>query len=310
MNCQTRKKTAQQQWKEVGPIAIRIITDSTCDLSVADSTRMNIQVVPLSVHFGGASFLDGVDISMSEFYRKLEQEKDLPTTSQVPPETFRGIFSAHVAAGDEVVGIFLSDEISGTYRSACIARDELGSDKVHIIDSRSATMSLALLVWEAAKYRDAGHSATEIVEHVSGLVQRVRFVAAINTLKYLRRGGRIPAVTAIAGELMGIKPIVSIVGGFIHTIDKARGMPAAIKTMLQHTLADLPDLRYDVIFAHAEAPELLKAEISCFEKPLQLTNWLVCNIGSVIGTYAGKGAVGFSYIAKSVTPVAPLRAHK
>ena len=282
----------------MGTIAVHIITDSTCDMAATDCARMGIQVIPLSVHFDGASYRDGIDITMEEFYHKLETEKNLPTTSQISPETFRQIFAGHIAAGDEVVGIFLSNEISGTYRSACMARDELGSANIHVIDSRSATMSLALLVWEAAKYRNAGHSAEEIVAHVDNLVGRVRFIAAINTLKYLRKGGRIPAATAIVGELMGIKPIVSIVGGVIHTIDKARGMPTAIKTMLQHTLDDMPDLRYDVVFAHAAAPDLLKNEISCFEKPLQLKDWLVCNIGSVIGTYAGKGAVGFSYIAK------------
>ena len=279
-------------------IAVYIITDSTCDLSPADCARMNIEVLPLSVHFDDISYLDDGKITSEQFYEKLEISKDLPTTSQIPPEVFVDAFSRHLDNGDEVVGIFLSGSISGTYQSACIAKNTLNSDKLFIIDSLSATMSLALLVCEAAKYRDENYSAAEIAEFVTELRSRVRFFAAVNTLKYLKKGGRIPATTAVVGEILGIKPIVTIVDGVIYSIDKARGMPAAVKSLLRHVQLEMPDLRYSIVFAHSDAPELLKKTIDSFKKPLELKEWLICNIGSVIGAYAGKGAVGFSYIAK------------
>ena len=279
-------------------IAIRIVTDSTCDFSRDDQKRLGIHVVPLTVHFTGASYLDGVDLTNEQFYYKLETSEKLPTTSQVSPETFMEVFRGYIDAGDEVVGIFISGAISGTYHSACMAQKSLASSRIHVVDSRSATMSLALLVSEAVKMRDEGFPAEEIASHISALTAKVRFLAAANTLKYIRKGGRISATTVVIGEALGIKPIIAVIDGAAHAIDKARGMKMAVRAILKHALADLPDLRYGVAFAHSCAPELLEKAIACLKEPLELTHWFVVNIGSVIGTYAGKGIVGFAYIAR------------
>jgi DegV family protein with EDD domain len=201
-------------------------------------------------------------------------------------------------AGDEIIGVFISGAISGTYDSACIAKQTLGSDSLHIVDSRTATAGIALLLMEAAKQRDAGCSASQIAEHVSAISPKVRILAAINTLKYLRMGGRVSAATAIVGEFMGMKPLMSIIDGTVQSIGKARGMPAAINAMLQKALSDLPDLRYGVAFAHSCAPELAQKAIDCMKSPLKLAEWITCSIGSVIGSYTGRGVVGLAYIAK------------
>ena len=158
-------------------------------------------------------------------------------------------------------------------------------------------MGLALLVSEAAKHRDAGFSAAQIAGHATMLSQKIRFFAAINTLKYLRKGGRISAATAFVGELLGMKPIVSIINGCIHLAGKAKGLPEAIKVILQKVLSDLPDLRYGVAFSHSCSLHLVENAIKCMKEPLGLTEWLICNIGSVIGTYVGRGGFGFAYIA-------------
>jgi DegV family protein with EDD domain len=158
-------------------------------------------------------------------------------------------------------------------------------------------MSLALLLWEAAKHRDAGFSAKQIVEHITMLAKKVRFLAAVNTLKYLRKGGRVSATTAVMGELLGMKPIVSMINGTVHSVGKARGMPAALKTILHKALDDLPDLRYSAVFAHSCASELLETAVEYLKDPLKLGDWMVCSIGSIIGTYAGRGAVGLADIA-------------
>ena len=164
------------------------------------------------------------------------------------------------------------------------------------MDSRIATMGLALLVSEAAKSRDAGNSAEQIVAQITSLTQKVRFLAAVNTLKYLQKGGRISATSAMIGEVLGIKPIVTMRDGSIFATGKARGTPAAIKAILHNAQADPPDLRYDVVFAHSCAPQLIEKTVECLQEPLGLTEWLTCSIGSVIGTYAGRGVVGFAYI--------------
>jgi len=255
-------------------------------------------VIPLSVHFSGVSYLDGVELENEQFYDKLDKCEKLPTTSQVTPHAFIEAFKKHLDVGDEIVGIFISSEISGTYNSACVAKKELASNSLFIVDSRNATMGLALLVAEAAKSRDAGFSAKQIAEQITQLTKKVRFLAAVNTLKYLRKGGRIPATTAVIGEIIGVKPIVSIIDGAVKSIGKARGMPAAINEILKKALDDLPDLRHGVVFCSSRAPELVEQAIERFKEPLHLTNWMICNIGSVIGVYAGRGAVGFAYIAK------------
>lgn len=282
----------------MGAIAVRIITDSTCDLSPEDRVRLDVQVIPLTVQFAGVSYLDGLEITSEQFFDKLDCCEELPTTSQVMPQTFIDAFQQHLDAGDEVVGIFLSGEISGTCNSARIAKEALESDRIFVIDSRSVTMSLALLVSEAAKLRSQGFSAAQIAEHITALTKKVRFLAVLNTLKYAYMGGRISKTAAIVGEALGMKPIVSIIDGVAHTVGKARGMQAALKTILQDALEDLPDLKYGIAFAHSCAPELMEKAIAYLKEPLRLADWLTCNISSVIGTYVGRRAVGFAYIAR------------
>lgn len=279
-------------------IAVQIITDSTCDLFPADVARFGIHVIPLTVHFSDESYHDGVDLTKEEFYEKLEASDQLPTTSMIPPGIFAKEFEAYIAAGDEVLGIFISSDISGTYHSACIAKEIFPHEKVFVIDSRSASLSLALLVAEAAKFRDAGHSAVEIVHILEPLIKKIRFIAAVSSLKYLRKGGRISATSAVVGEMLGIKPIVSIIDGTIHPVAKGRGMAAAINHILQEAKRNLPDLNYTVVFAHSGAPELMEKAITAMKVPLKLQSWLCCEVGATIGTYAGRGCVAFAYIAK------------
>jgi len=287
-----------QKQKEVGKIAVSIITDSTCDLSHEDQKRLGIIVVPLTVHFSDASYHDGVDLTNEQFYQKLEAAEHLPTTSMIPPGDFTQVFEEEVAKGNEVLGIFISSEISGTYHSACIAKESFPHDQVYVVDSRSASLSLGLLVFEAVQFRDKGHTAAEIVQLLEPLIKKVRFFAAVNTLKYLRKGGRISTTSAVVGEVLGIKPIVTIIDGTIHSIGKARGMSAAIKHILQESMKHMPDLCHTVTFAHSGAPELMEKAISYMKEPLKLQSWLCCEVGAVIGTYAGRGCVAFAYISK------------
>ena len=278
-------------------MAIRIITDSTCDITREDQERFDITVIPLTVNFPDASYEDGVDISNEEFYEKLETCKVLPTTSSIAPQTFTNAFKDVLDAGDEVLGIFISGEISGTFHAACMAKEALDSDKIHLVDSRNTTIAMALLVFEAVKNRDEGVPAAEIAEHIRSLTPKVRLMAMVNSLKNLHKGGRLSLASTVVGEVLGIKPITSIVDGKVAAIGKARGIPATFKTMLQKALDDLPDLRYGVTFGHICAPELLEKFVDYLKDPLQITEWITCNIGCIVGTHTGRGAVGIAYIA-------------
>jgi len=278
-------------------MAIRIITDSTCDISLQDQEKMDIRVIPLTVNFADASYADGVDITNEQFFDKLEHSKNLPTTSSISPQTFIDAFQEGLDAGDEIIGIFISGDISGTFQSANIAKMELDSDNIFLVDSRNTTVALALLVFEAVRCRDEGMPAADIAVHIDSITPKVRLIAMVNTLKYLHKGGRLGLAPALIGEAIGLKPLTTIIDGKVAALGKAIGVPAALKLMLQKVTDELPDLRYTFVFGHACAPEVLDKLLEIIKDPLQLTEWFTCNIGSIVGTHVGKGAVGFAYVA-------------
>lgn len=277
---------------------VRIITDSTSDITQEAGASLGITIVPLTVHFGAESFRDGVDISNKEFYDRLATAETLPTTSQVPPGEFTPLFQRFIDEGDEIVGIFISSEMSGTCQSAEVARELVDRDKIHIIDSRTATFELALLVHEAARFRDEGKSAVEIAEIIRSLIKRIRLVAVIDTLKYLKMSGRISTTTAFVGGLLGINPIIAIIKGKVESIGKARGMKAGFKYINDMLLLDPPDLNYLVSFGNTNAPEALEEAVHYFTENFGISNYIEINMGITVGTHVGPGAAGIAYIAK------------
>ncbi len=166
---------------------IRIITDSASDITIEEAKELGVEVVPLHVIFGNDVFMDGVDISHDEFYKRLEECDELPKTSQTNPGGFVEVFEKYIKQGDEIVGIFISSKLSGTYQSSIIASDMIEDGKIHIIDSLNASMGLAVLVREAVKMRDKGKSVDEIKVEIENLIPRVKLIAVVDTLKYLKK---------------------------------------------------------------------------------------------------------------------------
>ncbi len=277
---------------------IRIITDSTCDLHPALGESLGVEVVPLAVHFGEEIFQDGVDITNEEFYSRLSRVETLPTTSQVNPEAFAERFQAYVDQGDQVLGIFISSALSGTYQSAIIAKDMVGEGEIHLVDSRTTTFALALLVERAARLRDEGRSAGEIAEAITALSGRTRLLAVVDTLKYLKMGGRINAATAMVGGLLGITPIITIENGIVEAVGKARGRKAAFQWMEKFMEGESPDLSLPVAFGSSNAPAAMAECREFFQKIIGDTPFFECDIGSVVGTHVGPGAAGIVYFAK------------
>lgn len=199
---------------------IRMITDSACDL--LPPHRPEVTVLPMTVTFGTQAYQDGVDLTHHQFYEKLIEGEDLPTTSQIAPAQFEEAFRQAVEAGETVVAVVLSAKLSGTYQSACIAAAEFPG-QVFVVDSANATIGELILVERAMELMDQGLEAAAIAARLEEEKRDIRLVALLDTLEYLKRGGRVSASVALVGSLLAIKPVVAVQDGEVVVLGKARG---------------------------------------------------------------------------------------
>ncbi|MEG2931678.1 MAG: DegV family protein, partial [Ruthenibacterium sp.] len=215
---------------------IRILTDSTADILPQQAARLGVLVVPLQVNFGDEHFRDGIELIPETFYEKLEHAEKLPTTSQPSPELFKTHFEAAKRDGDTLICILLSSALSGTCQSAQIAKDETDYDEIYIVDSKTATLAVGLLVQRALQRIGEGYCAGEIVADLEVAREHLHLLAVVDDLTYLRKGGRLSGAAAFAGGLLGIKPVVALNygerkpeghSGKLGLAGKARGMPGA-----------------------------------------------------------------------------------
>lgn len=279
---------------------IRIIADSTCDLPIALQRELNIDVLPLTIRFGDRVFKDGVDLSHAQFYKMMEKANALPSTSQINPGEFEAKFQTYIDAGDDILGIFLASDLSGTFQSAVIAANSVCPERIFTVDCRSASFATALLIKEAVRLRDEGKaSAGEIAKHVQQLANRVHIFAMVDTLKYLRMGGRLSGAAAVLGTALQLHPIMEVYDGRINNIGKARGELGAFKAMLKEFKETAPDYRFGVAFGNAAAEERMQ-RFSAFMKPFLKKDTAIYQgeIGAVVGAHTGPGVVGIAYIAK------------
>ena len=186
---------------------IRIITDSASD--IVDNGREDLTVLPINIRFGDDEFQDGVNLTHRMFYEKLVESDELPVTSQVPPFVFEEAYEAVKAQGDQAIVITISSKLSGTYQSAVLAAEGCG-DSVRVVDSENASIGQRALVEYALKLKDAGLDYESIVERLEAHKNRIRLVALLDTLEYLKKGGRISKTAALAGNLLSIKPVIAI----------------------------------------------------------------------------------------------------
>ena len=205
---------------------IRILTDSACDILPAEAQQLGVTVIPLNVTLEDGTVLrDGIDMTPSEYYAHLAACRKLPTTSQPSPEQFERLYLDAAAAGDEVLGIFLSDALSGTGQCARLAADLANVDNVVFVNTENVCLGQSLLVRLAVQLRDAGKTITQIAADLEKAKQHLHLVAAVDDLKYLRKGGRLSAAAAVAGGMLGIKPILAVIEGKVALAGKARGLP-------------------------------------------------------------------------------------
>lgn len=280
-------------------MGIRIVVDSTSDLTDEIIEKYNIKMVPLTVNFENESFLDKVELSTKEFFEKLEVAEKLPTTTLVSPGAFVEVFSEILMEGDQVLGLFIASELSGTYDSARMAKNLIGSDDIHIIDTRSVCLGSFALILEAIKLVEQNKPIEEIVDELERLKEKVVVAAALDTLKYLEKGGRLTKGQAVLGTLLNIKPIIGVKDGKITVIDKIRGKNKAIKWFdewIEKNNYDLSDKT--VLLFHGRAYEQLKLLRDAIEKKYRIKNIIEQEIGAVIGTHAGPGVLGIGFLDK------------
>lgn len=277
---------------------IRILTDSTVDLLPEDVSALGVRVVPLAVRFGDEHYEDGVDLGHEQFYEMLEQSHKLPTTSQPSPERFITEFERARDDGDDLICILLSSTLSGTFQSAQIAAEEVGYDRIFLVDSHTVSLAAQLLVRRAAARVAEGWSAEDIVDDLVSAREHLHIFAIVDTLKYLHKGGRLPTAAAIAGGLLGIKPVIGVQNGKVGLADKARGLPGAyVAIFKQIQKAGGVDETWPVMVGYTGKRHGVEPFMRYATQNLGLNEPLVRPIGAVVGTHAGPGAAGIAFFS-------------
>ena len=281
-------------------MSVRIISDSTSDIGEERARDWGVTLVPLKVLFGDKEYRDGVDLPLDRFYEMLEEGGRLPTTSQPAPDAFVEIFEEIKAAGDEAVVMTISSGLSGTYQSACIAKDICDYDKIYIIDSKLVTLSLQLLVRRALELKEEGKNGGEIAAILEDEKKKFCFYGVIGDLSFLERGGRLPKSGAVVGTMLNLKPIIKInEDGLIKLVTVARGLNGAFSKMLRMADADGADLTgREYCIGYTGKPEVLEPLEAYLEGKLGKENRITSSIGTVIGTHGGPGCRVFAFSMK------------
>lgn len=275
---------------------ITLITDSTCDLKPEFLANEGIPFAPLKVLFGEKVFVDKIDLTNAEFYEKMRSSKELPTTSQVNPGEFYELFSKELEAGNQVIGVFLSSELSGTYNSAVVAKEMLGNDNIFLIDSRTVSFALGLLVIRLKSKIDSGATAEEVIDYSKKLVGSSQLYGMLDTLENLKKGGRLSSGTAMIGKMLNLKPIIEVKEGVVNVAEKARGSRKGLTWMIEQLAKAYPNGKIDeMAVAHANSPEKVSDLKQLLLERFEIGTIHEIEIGSVVGTHAGEGAVGITY---------------
>ena len=279
-------------------MAVKFIIDSASDVMPNECKKLGVVHVPLTVRFGDKEFADAVDINPKKFYKMLTSGKEAhPTTSQVTPAAFGEAMEKVVSKGDTAVVITISSKLSGTYQSACIAADDY-EGKVYVLDSLSATVGERLLLQLGMKLAEEGLDAAAIAAKLDEVKDKVRIYARLDTLEYLKKGGRISAATAVVGTMLNIKPIIAVQEGLVQSVGKARGPKQADKLLRELIAKDGIDFSKPMCAAWSGLEDdNLKTFLGDSKELLCGTNAPIAVVGSVIGAHVGPGAVAMAFFA-------------
>lgn len=280
---------------------IKIFADSTCDLSPELIKDNNISIIPLNVTFGDDTYKDGIDISTTELYEKVQEFNQLPKTSAPPPGVIKEAFAPYIEEGYDIIYISLSSQISATYQNALLAAGMFPEDRVLVIDSKNLCTGIGILVMKAVDFLKQGLSAKEIAKKIYDLTPYVEIEFVVDTLDYLYKGGRCSSVQKFAGGLLKIRPSIKVVDGKVVPAKKFRGKrEKMLKDFVENALkakGDIDDKR--VFVSHSQGEESAKFLKERLEQELKVEEVLVTEAGCVISSHCGPNTVAIVYIRKS-----------
>jgi len=273
---------------------IKVVTDSTADIPEELAAELEITIVPCNVHFGLETYRDGIELSKEEFYIKLKTSPTLPTTSAPAAGLFEATYRKLASETDQVLSIHLASALSAIYNSACLGAEAISDVEIVLIDSGQASMGLGWLVIAAAQAAQEGQPLAQIVALVEDMRPRVRLFAALDTLEYLRKGGRVGKAVAVLGTLFNIKPLVEVRDSAVLPLERVRTRRRSVQRLIE-LVAELGPLE-ELAVLHSNAPQeaqRLAEEIS-FLHPLERI--LIAEVGVIIGTHAGPNGLGMACV--------------
>lgn len=281
-------------------MAIKILIDSASDMSVAEAKELGVEFMPMEIKFGEEEFLDGINLYPEEFYKRLKNSKVLPKTSQINPFRWEEKLDELTKDGSEVIVICLSSKISGTYESLNSIYEKY-EGKVHIFDSLTVAIGERLLCYYALDLIKQGLNAKEVVSALQQVVPKLHVMAVVDTLEYLKKGGRISSTVALAGTLLSIKPVVAIVDGEVKMLGKAMGLKKANRLMSdivkQNNGINL-DMPFGTIWAgDDENLQKYVSDNACLWEGREMKSYI---IGCTIGTHVGPGCAGIAFFEKDL----------
>lgn len=282
-------------------MAVKLVVDSASDISKKEADELGIHMISMSIQFGDKTYMDGVDLSGREFFEKLIESDDLPTTSQINMFQFEECFSELTKDGSDVVAITLSSKLSGTYAGAVSAAGSFPG-KVFVVDSLNASLGERILIQYAVRLLRDGASAEEMVEKLNEAKGRIKLMALLGTLEYLQKGGRISAVTAMSGAILQIKPVIAVMDGEVKMVGKAMGSKKG-NNLLSQLIENSGGINFKMPYATAYSgmddsllQKYIKDSVSLWKDEMdQIPSYC---IGSTIGTHVGPGAIAVAFFAK------------
>ena len=279
-------------------MSVKFIVDSASDILPEEAEKLGIVHVPLCVMFGEVEYRDSIDFTHEQFYEMLIESDTHPTTSQIPPAVFEDIYRKY--ADDEIVVITLSSKLSGTYQSAVIAADDY--DNIYVVDSESAAIGERILILRGLEYAKQGLSAREIKEKLDEEKKQIRLMALLDTLEYLKKGGRISAAAALAGSVLAIKPVIAFEGGEVAVVGKARGSKQG-NNLLRELIKKCGGIDFErpVYLAYSGlSDKMLQKYIADSAELWQdsVESLPVVTVGCAIGSHAGPGAIAVAFFEK------------
>ena len=275
---------------------LAIVTDSVSDISPKIAKELKITVVPLTVIFGTDQFLDGVELSNSEFFQKLETDPNHPSTSHPSPEAFVKTYEKLLKKGFEILSVHVSAKLSGTINSAEQAIKSLDTNKIKIVDTGTASMAQGLVAMSAARAAKNAKSLDELADMAETTAKKTNVYVAMDTMEFLKRGGRIGKARAMLGSILNIKPIITTDNGEIVPHSRARTIKKAISSMIN----DMGDKNQivEVAVLHSTTPDLAKDVLTQIDAQNLNNPGTITEIGPVVGTHAGPGCLAIAYTTK------------